>query len=371
MLEVIQGHSIINFGTQPGTVLDLHASAHGKVALAFGPQDLLKRCLSKPLKAWTSKQFLPGRPLERAIAQVKLRGWATAPNQVLQGINGLAAPIFNHASVFAGAIAMAGTVQTVPGSPSARTDQSGYACGRPDLAQSWLQREMNRTSNGRSLRRGSADTSASSPGIFSVRGRRRSSRPPCHRRLTRARSGVRDGRRGTARGTTARVPGAGHRRRSQSRNDQRRAISSRARRCADRMARGQRARHSVAWTRASTLFCVSRDCSSFWTGRSRLREMRRVLSRGGRLALSVWSSVGFYNTAVGEALEQFAGKDIAARFHASRNVPARRSSSNSLTRRAFRRQHSRQPSRGSFADAELVCTGASCRNACGRIGRCA
>ena len=36
-----------------------------------------------------------------------------------------------------------------------------------------------------------------------------------------------------------------------------------------------------------------------------LREMRRVLARGGRLALSVWNNVGLYNTAVGEALSRF------------------------------------------------------------------
>jgi DNA-binding IclR family transcriptional regulator len=40
VLEVLQGHAIVNFGTQPGTVLDLHASAHGNVALAFGPEVL-------------------------------------------------------------------------------------------------------------------------------------------------------------------------------------------------------------------------------------------------------------------------------------------------------------------------------------------
>src|SRR6185369_7386227 len=47
VLEVVQGRAIVNFGTQPGTVLDLHASAHGKVALAFGPEALLERCLAK------------------------------------------------------------------------------------------------------------------------------------------------------------------------------------------------------------------------------------------------------------------------------------------------------------------------------------
>lgn len=117
VLELIQGRSFVNFGTQPGTVLPLHASAHGKVALAFGPADLLARCLSKSLKAWTPHTVCKRAALERAVAQVKSRGWATSPNQVLQGINGLAVPVFNHAGTYAGAIAVAGTVQTVPGSP--------------------------------------------------------------------------------------------------------------------------------------------------------------------------------------------------------------------------------------------------------------
>ena len=119
VLELIQGRSFVNFGTQPGTVLPLHASAHGKVALAFGPADLLARCLSKPLKAWTPHTVCKRAALERAVAQVKARGWATSANQVLEGINGLAVPIFNHAGGYAGALAVAGTVQTVPSSPPA------------------------------------------------------------------------------------------------------------------------------------------------------------------------------------------------------------------------------------------------------------
>src|SRR5215475_4853276 len=53
VLEVMQGHAIVNFGTQPGTVLDLHASAHGNIALAFGPESLMEHCLAGPLKSWT------------------------------------------------------------------------------------------------------------------------------------------------------------------------------------------------------------------------------------------------------------------------------------------------------------------------------
>lgn len=117
VLEVLQGIALVNFGTQPGTILDLHASAHGKVALAFGSPGLLQQCLAKPRKAWTSHTICSPTALERAIAQVRTRGWGTAPNQVLEGVNGLAAPIFNHTGAYAGAVAIAGSIQYIPATP--------------------------------------------------------------------------------------------------------------------------------------------------------------------------------------------------------------------------------------------------------------
>jgi ubiquinone/menaquinone biosynthesis C-methylase UbiE len=54
-----------------------------------------------------------------------------------------------------------------------------------------------------------------------------------------------------------------------------------------------------------------------------LREMHHVLRSSGRLALSVWSNIGHYNAALGEALEQFIGHDTAQRFCASRQAPSR------------------------------------------------
>jgi ubiquinone/menaquinone biosynthesis C-methylase UbiE len=54
-----------------------------------------------------------------------------------------------------------------------------------------------------------------------------------------------------------------------------------------------------------------------------LRETRRVVRGGGRLALSVWAAVGPYHSAVGEALARFVGEDVAASFCASRKVPGK------------------------------------------------
>ena len=53
-----------------------------------------------------------------------------------------------------------------------------------------------------------------------------------------------------------------------------------------------------------------------------LRDLRRVLVSSGRLAISVWRTTGVYNSAVGQALGQHVGIDVASRFCASREVPA-------------------------------------------------
>jgi DNA-binding IclR family transcriptional regulator len=106
VLELLQGRTIVEFGTRPGTALDLHASAHGKVALAFGPPELLQRCGARALKAWTPNTIRTRTALERAVTQVRARTWATAPNEVLPGVNALAAPIFDHRGGYAGAIAI-------------------------------------------------------------------------------------------------------------------------------------------------------------------------------------------------------------------------------------------------------------------------
>lgn len=120
VLELIQGRTIVEFGTRPGTVFDPHATAHGKVALAFGPPELLQSCLEKQLRAWTPHTLRTKAALERSVAQVRAQGWATAPNEVLLGVNALAAPLFNYRGAYAGAIAIVGSTQYIPGTPSAQ-----------------------------------------------------------------------------------------------------------------------------------------------------------------------------------------------------------------------------------------------------------
>ena len=117
VLELLQGAKLIEFGVRPGSKLDLHASAHGLVTLAFGPPLLLEAVLSKPLHAWTEDTLTDPDRIRAEVEQVRARGWATAVDAVQVGVNALAAPVRDHRGVLRGAVALVGATQFIPADP--------------------------------------------------------------------------------------------------------------------------------------------------------------------------------------------------------------------------------------------------------------
>lgn len=118
VLEMLHGSSVIEWGVRPGSRLDLHASAHGLVALAFGPPHLFDAAISQPLKAWTERTIIDADTLRENVARVRRNGWATAADAVQVGANALAAPVRDHRGVCRGAIALVGSTQLIPAQPS-------------------------------------------------------------------------------------------------------------------------------------------------------------------------------------------------------------------------------------------------------------
>ncbi|WP_342642520.1 IclR family transcriptional regulator [Rhodoligotrophos ferricapiens] len=120
VLDLIQGQTVIEFGTRPGTRLPTYASAHGKIWLAFGPKALLARTLDAQRKALTPQTLVDPSALTTEIDLVRERGWSTAPNEVVTGVNALAAPIFDHRGELAGSLAIVGFTQFIPEQPNPR-----------------------------------------------------------------------------------------------------------------------------------------------------------------------------------------------------------------------------------------------------------
>jgi DNA-binding IclR family transcriptional regulator len=118
VVEMMQGRTLIEFAVRPGARLDFHASAHGLIALAFGPPSLLERALSAPLKTWTDRTVTDPAAVRESVALVRRQGWATAVDAVQVGVNALAAPVFDHRGDWQGTIALVGATQFIPERPS-------------------------------------------------------------------------------------------------------------------------------------------------------------------------------------------------------------------------------------------------------------
>jgi DNA-binding IclR family transcriptional regulator len=134
VLDLIQGHSVIEFGTRPGTRLALDASAHGKVWLAFSSGAAIEQLLTRS-RACKTPIFV------QELAKVRRRGWATAASEVIDGVNALAAPVFDHSARMIGSIAIVGATQYIPPEPSrAQIDAVVGAAQRVSRALGWKHR---------------------------------------------------------------------------------------------------------------------------------------------------------------------------------------------------------------------------------------
>ena len=79
-----------------GRRMDMHATASGKVFLAYMPQDLLDRQLRWPLVRYTPNTVTDVAVLLRVLASVKSQGYATVVEEWEVGLNCVAAPIFDR-----------------------------------------------------------------------------------------------------------------------------------------------------------------------------------------------------------------------------------------------------------------------------------
>jgi IclR family transcriptional regulator, KDG regulon repressor len=151
---LVPSKSSVEIAVKPGSVLSFHASAQGKVALAFSDPSLSQRVLAGDLPMQTAYTISdPGR-LKAEIDLTQKRGWAAAPNESVIGLNALAAPVFDALGHYAGAIAIVDSIQFIPDNPSVAQVQEiaeaaaqisrnlGYRAGQPVHADAESRKRM-------------------------------------------------------------------------------------------------------------------------------------------------------------------------------------------------------------------------------------
>lgn len=117
VLTKLSSTSPIEIGVRPGSELTFHASAQGKVMLAFAQRPLKERVLARPLQRFTDKTIVSPRKLEQELSDVARLGYASAPEEAMLGLNAVAAPIFNAQNACIAAVAIVGSIQFLPQKP--------------------------------------------------------------------------------------------------------------------------------------------------------------------------------------------------------------------------------------------------------------
>jgi IclR family transcriptional regulator, KDG regulon repressor len=130
IVATLAGKSNVEIGVKPGSSLSLHASAQGKVALAFGDEGLMRRLMQAPLEARTPRTVTDPVTLAAEIHAVRQRGWAAAPNEALIGLNAVAAPVLGALGQYAGAVAAVDSIQFIPEAPHSDLIKAVVAAAR-------------------------------------------------------------------------------------------------------------------------------------------------------------------------------------------------------------------------------------------------
>jgi len=137
ILDFRFGTDPIQIGLRPGTTFELHASALGRVLMAFGPPQTLTRVLEGPLEKVTDRTNTDPATLQAQVMQVKKQGWSTAPEEAIVGLNALAAPVFFHDGGIAGALAIVGPVRAVPGTDVRQLEELLHCSRSASRALGW------------------------------------------------------------------------------------------------------------------------------------------------------------------------------------------------------------------------------------------
>jgi IclR family KDG regulon transcriptional repressor len=110
---VVESPNLVTISVRLGYRLPAHASAQGRLNLAFAPLAVQQRILARKLQAFTPRTMVDPAKLRERLTQIRQQLFDVSMDETLLGISAVAAPILNYDNELVGAIAIVGTTQDV------------------------------------------------------------------------------------------------------------------------------------------------------------------------------------------------------------------------------------------------------------------
>lgn len=110
---VVDCPNLVTISVRLGYRLPAHASAQGRVTLAFTPAATQQRVLARKLQAFTPRTVVDPAELRARLVRIRERLYEVSMDETMLGISAVAAPVLNFGNELVGAIAVVGTTQHV------------------------------------------------------------------------------------------------------------------------------------------------------------------------------------------------------------------------------------------------------------------
>lgn len=118
VIAAVDSDSNVSITVKPGNRPLPHCSAQGRIALAYATDAQRERLLGGVLKAPSPHSLVNTQKINQRLERIRQKLWEDAPNEALMGVNVLAAPIFRNTEDLMGIVAIVGSIQHIPASPT-------------------------------------------------------------------------------------------------------------------------------------------------------------------------------------------------------------------------------------------------------------
>ncbi|WP_460689606.1 IclR family transcriptional regulator [Nesterenkonia suensis] len=92
----------------------LHATSNGKVLLAHLPEEDRRAVLHAGLQPFTAHTLIRPAELAEELHRIRTRGWTFAVEEFEEGLNAVAAPVYDHSGAVVAGISVAGPSYRLP-----------------------------------------------------------------------------------------------------------------------------------------------------------------------------------------------------------------------------------------------------------------
>lgn len=112
-LQKVECNHPVRFLTHVGRRNPLYCTSAGKILLAYSSEDILETVIERGLKKYTDRTITDPDELRKNLAEIKEKGYVYSFEELSEGVNSMAAPVYDYTGKVVAALSVVGPKQRI------------------------------------------------------------------------------------------------------------------------------------------------------------------------------------------------------------------------------------------------------------------